>query len=109
MRVVFMGTPDFAVPSLQALLDDLRVYKLDHFLRVLVDVEQHDDAAENADLRRRQTDTARVFERFAHIVDQHMQTVVELFYRTTVLAQLLVALDENFAKCHVIFPPNSVS
>ena len=83
-----------------ALLDDLGVDQLDHLLRVLVDVEEHDDAAENADLRGGKADAARVFQRLAHIVDQYMQAVVELFDRTAVLCQLFVALGKNFAKCH---------
>ena len=83
-----------------ALLDDLGVDQLDHLLRVLVDVEEHDDAAQDANLRGGKADTARVFQRLAHIVDQYMQAVVELFDRTAVLCQLFVALGKNFAKCH---------
>ena len=51
------------------LLDDFRVYQLDHLLRLLVHIQQHDNAAQNADLRCRQTNAAGVLERFAHIVD----------------------------------------
>ena len=81
-----------------ALLDDLGVDQLDHLLRVLVDVEEHDDAAQDADLRGGKADAARVFQRLAHIVDQYMQAVVELFDRTAV---------RILRSAMIIYPPNS--
>ena len=67
------------------LLDNFRIYQFDHFLGLLVHIQQHDNAAQDAHLRCCQTNAAGVLERLTHIVDQRMQAVVKLLYLAAVL------------------------
>ena len=57
----------------------------------IIDVD-HADTAHHTDLRRRQSDAARLGERLDHIIDQIPNPVIEFFNRAAFLQQNRVAL-----------------
>ena len=90
--------------------DDDGVDELDHILVLFIrDVRfQHNDgAAQHADLRRGKTDTVGLRQRLAHIVEQHMQTGIEILDLMAVLAQLGVAVfyDHSCSHCIPLLSP----
>ena len=85
--------------------NDLRVHKLNKILALpFRDVRFHHNAgaADNADLRRGETDAVRLRKRLLHIVQKLMQPSVKGRVRTADLPQRRVFLRKNVSKRHSI-------
>ena len=78
-------------------LDDLGVHELDDLaLAVLHDAH----AAQDADLRRGKPDAAGLLQRFTHIVQQQVQTLIELRHRVADLLQARVTFFSDLTNGH---------
>ena len=85
--------------------DDDGVDELDHILVLFIrDVRfQHNDgAAQHADLRRGEADAVGLRQRLAHIVEQRVQTGIEILDLVAVLTQLGVTIFQDHSCSHCI-------
>ena len=72
-------------------------FGIDQFDDLVILIHHHAQTAQNTHLRRRQTHTAGINQRFGHIVKQCMQARVEICHRTADLFQAIITLQDNFS------------
>ena len=100
LHAVSVSVREEELHAVERELQHLGVDRLDHLLRVLVDVEEHDDAAQDADLRRGKADAAGLFQCFRHVVEQFVESVVEFRHRAADLGKAGVAHFMDLANSH---------